>query len=299
MNYMIEEKISMFFAVKQLFAESREIWSDNKAIRASLLLFEEKISTICDLRNSNLPDQRIVTSDKNGKKELLVKKAFYLASCLMSFSAATSDEMLYEKTKWSETRLKRLRDRELSPVCQSLYEQSGQNLSYIEQYGINRKFLEDIKFTITSFNESLDSSHKILSERKELNLKLKLLVHEAITLLYKRLDHDMVYYKLIFPGFYRNYSNSRRIIRLAGHETYLTGTVKETRRGNLLSNVSVTIPELNLKTRSSPKGRFRFRNLPQGRHCLSFHKSGCKPKKETIDISTGKKLLVEINLDII
>ena len=64
MNYMIEEKISMFFAVKQLFAESREIWSDNKAIRASLLLFEEKISTICDLRNSNLPDERIVTSDK-------------------------------------------------------------------------------------------------------------------------------------------------------------------------------------------------------------------------------------------
>jgi hypothetical protein len=74
----------------------------------------------------------------------------------------------------------------------------------------------------------------------------------------------------------------------------LSGTVKQEESGNPVAGVEITLPDLNITTRSDSAGNFKLRGITVGKHRLIVRRLGLEPVSATLTLPIADSLEADI-----
>lgn len=297
MNCRNEEKCLMFKSVRQVFIDHPDIWLNNPAIADSLNLFDRKLRILVELPESLQSAPEEPAAIKSGIRETLIRKAFKLASSLMSYAAATENNELYMSCTWTETKLRRLKRDDFAPACYSVMGFANENLKDLSPYGITPAFLDEINRYLDQYKESIAQLLKEKEQKRILNGNIVMLVSEVLHILQRRIDHDMVSYRDTAPDFYREYRQARKIGSKQIPGVMISGNVTEWGSMNPLSNVKVRFESSGITVKTTVRGNFRIKNPPEGQALIRFSKKGYTDKTEQLMVPRNGRQYMAVRME--
>ncbi|MCX6259054.1 MAG: hypothetical protein NTW49_14310 [Bacteroidia bacterium] len=296
MNSRESDKVSMYKAVRNIFVQYSTEWLSDPVLEESINVFDSKLNTLDCLMEDIHCNFIEFSNRKTEIRRKLTERFFHLASCILSYAAATGNDELYQMATWTETKFKRLKNDELAPVCQKLLELASKK-QILNYSNLGESGMKELEQLIFSYKGSLDDIKAITVRRKATNHNIGLLISESDFVLQKRIDHNMVKYREQNPEFYQQYTKVRKISHSQGHECILTGKIIENWSKEPLRNVRVSIEALSLRRRSTIKGNFRFLKLPPGNLDLVCDRRGYAKFRQQYFIPEKGKVNIEINME--
>jgi hypothetical protein len=154
------------------------------------------------------------------------------------------------------------------------------------------------------FGATLETTDKLLKQRKAISQELDALLSENTTLLLTQLDPFVAFEQEVHPALYREYIIARKEnkIRKASTETELTaeisGTVTDKASGEAVGNATVLLSKLEMMTTTDADGYYLLEDVPPGKYSLSCHAAGYKlPADFDIEVSDTISLQVDFSLE--
>lgn len=207
-----ETKNNMYNVVIVQCDANLTIVATNAALAAA---FEEFKATVGKINTAAQVSSAVttgLTTDKKASKDTLSRTASIIAGQIFAYAAKTKNNELKEAVDFSQTDLRRLKDGELVPRCQTIHDLGVTNLGALVDYNVTNATLTDLQTTIQNYAESVPKPRAAQTDRSTVKLNIKNLFIEADDILVEQMDKLVESMSKTQPDFVNTYKSARVII---------------------------------------------------------------------------------------
>jgi hypothetical protein len=310
MNVNQEDKLNMYYVVKNTCEKYQATWTSIAAFAATYNLWVAKIPLIEQNRDAQTASTTGVATDTTAKRQTMADKALFMANRLQSLANATNNAELLESVQYSASDLKKARGVDVVGFCNTILAKANANAANLVTYGVTPAMITDLQAAITAYSTSLAKPKAAKSQTKTATENLATLFKDSYDLLTKRLDLDIELFKTSKPDFYSQYKTARIIIATNGSASSVLGSVTSAGSGEPLKGVTFTfVPGTNgqmkaaaaetvkpIVKKSAAKGKFRA-SLAEGTYRVTVGKIGFKEQEVVITVANGETTNLKIELE--
>ncbi|MDP1727581.1 MAG: carboxypeptidase-like regulatory domain-containing protein [Bacteroidota bacterium] len=310
MNTNQEDKLSMYYAVKNVCEMYQGTWISNAVFATTYNLWSEKIPLIEINRDAQTLETTGITTDKSAKRVAMADKALFIENRLQSYANVTNNPELLASIKYSASDLKKARDTDVVGICNTILAKANAYAADLETYGVTSEMIGEFQNAIAVYSETLAKPMVAKSQTKTATENLTRLFKEADELLTKRMDLDIELFKTALPEFYSQYKTARIIISTGGSTTSVLGNVTVAGSNEPIKGVIFSFtPENNglmkaatnetpkpIVKKSAAKGNFRT-NLPEGIYHVAVTKIGYKEQGLILTVASGETTSLKVELE--
>jgi hypothetical protein len=189
-----------------------EITGRNTALTAALSELKTLLASITAAAPLSAAVITGITTDKKVSKDELSQTAAILAGQIYAYAAKTRNNTLKEAANFSVSDLKRLKDGELGPRCQAIYDLGAENLSALKDYGVSSNTLTDLQEAIEAYTQTVPKPRSALADRSTVKANLRQYFKETDALLLEQIDKLVESFAEEFPDFVATYKSARIIV---------------------------------------------------------------------------------------
>ena len=310
MTTIQEDKLSMYYVVKNTCEKYQTTWTANAVFAATYNLWAAKIPLIEQNRDAQLLETTGITTDKTTKRNSMTDKALFMINRMQSYANVVTNPELLENIKYSASDLKKKRDSDVIGICNIVTAKANANVTALATYGVTAAMITELQAAITAYMAVLAKPKVAKSQTKTATENLAKLFKEADDILNQRLDLDIELFKATKPEFYSQYKTARMIVSLGGTPVSVLGSVTATGSGEPLKGVVFTfVPENNalmkaaghekvkpIVKKSADKGKFRA-SLIENSYRVTIEKLGFKKQELMITVVNGETTFLDIELE--
>ncbi len=310
MNANQENKLNMYYVVKNTCEKYQATWSTNAVFAASYNLWVAKIPLIEQNRDAQITEMTGVTTDTATKRQTMIEKALFIENRLQSLATVSGNAELLESVQYSASGLKKARIADAIGVCNVILSKASANAANLGIYGVTTAMVTDLQAAIAAYSGSLAKPKSAISQIKTATENLAALFKESYILLTKRLDLDIELFKTLKPDFYSQYKTARIIVDAGSGTNYVLGSVIVSGSGAPLKGVTFTFVAENnglmkaasnempkpLVKKSAAKGKFRT-SLTEGIYTVTVAKIGFKEQVIAVTVAKGETTRLNVELE--
>ena len=310
MNTNQEDKLSMYYVVKNTCEKYQTTWTTNAVFAATYNLWVAKLLLIESNRDAQTLETTGITTDKTAKRAAMTDKALFMENRLQSYANVTNNPELLESIQYSASDLKKARDTDVVGICNTILTKANANAAALVTYGVTAVMITDLQAAITAYSTTLARPKAAKSQTKTATENLVKLFKEADDLLTKRLDLDIELFKTSKPEFYSQYKTARIVTATGGGATSVLGSVTIAGTGEPLKGVTFTFVAENngqmkavatetakpIVKKSADKGKFRA-SFPENTYRVIVEKIGFKKQEVIITVANGETTNLNIELE--
>ena len=310
MTTIQEDKLSMYYVVKNTCEKYQTTWTANAVFAATYNLWAAKIPLIEQNRDAQLLETTGITTDKTTKRNSMTDKALFMINRMQSYANVVTNPELLENIKYSASDLKKKRDSDVIGICNIVTAKANANVTALATYGVTAAMITELQAAITAYMAVLAKPKVAKSQTKTATENLAKLFKEADDILNQRLDLDIELFKATKPEFHSQYKTARMIVSLGGTPVSVLGSVIATGSGEPLNGVVFTfVPENNalmkaaghekvkpIVKKSADKGKFRA-SLIENSYRVTIEKLGFKKQELMITVVNGETTFLDIELE--
>ena len=310
MTTIQEDKLSMYYVVKNTCEKYQTTWTSNAVFAATYNLWAAKIPLIEQNRDAQLLETTGITTDKTTKRNSMTDKALFMINRMQSYANVVTNPELLENIKYSSSDLKKKRDSDVIGICNIVTAKANANVTALATYGVTAAMITELQAAITAYMAVLAKPKVAKSQTKTATENLAKLFKEADDILNQRLDLDIELFKATKPEFHSQYKTARMIVSLGGTPVSVLGSVIATGSGEPLKGVVFTfVPENNalmkaaghekvkpIVKKSADKGKFRA-SLIENSYRVTIEKLGFKKQELMITVVNGETTFLDIELE--
>ena len=307
MTTIQEDKLSMYYVVKNTCEKYQTTWTANAVFAATYNLWAAKIPLIEQNRDAQLLETTGITTDKTTKRNSMTDKALFMINRMQSYANVVTNPELLENIKYSASDLKKKRDSDVIGICNIVTAKANANVTALATYGVTAAMITELQAAITAYMAVLAKPKVAKSQTKTATENLTKLFKEADDILNKRMDLDIELFKATKPEFYSQYKTARMIVSLGGTPVSVLGSAIATGSGEPLKGVVFTfVPENNalmkaaghekvkpIVKKSADKGKFRA-SLIENSYRVTIEKLGFKKQELMITVVNGETTFLDI-----
>ena len=288
MNAQQQAKLTMSRTTEQILDDNASIIAAVPALVSLIVLVKSVIASI--LTATQLADVNLtgIAADKGNAKNHLAFTASDFADIIGSFASATKNATLKQEVNYSYSKLWRMRDEALAPVCRIIHDRAAENLDALRDYGITPQKLSAFDAAINDYVAKTPKTRTAIVNRRTQNANLRALFNQLDDILKNQMDGLMKNFRTSHPDFYNAYLAAREVIDPHTTVTQLKGSVIDASDEKPIKGATVTIVELNKLKTTNLNGEYSFKPAENGTFTLKIEKEGYAPyQKEELEIKTG------------
>lgn len=288
MNAQQEAKLTMSRTTEQILDDNASIVAAVPALVSLIVLFKSLIASI--LNAAQLADVNLtgIAEDKGSAKTHLALTASDFADIIGSFASAAKNATLKQEVNYSYSKLERMRDEALAPVCRIIHDRAQENLDALRDFGITPQKLAAFDTAINDYAAKTPNTRTAIVNRRTQTANLRELFKQLDDILINRMDGLMKNFRTSHPDFYNAYLAAREILDPHTTVTQLKGSVIDIADEKPIKGAIVTIVELNKSTKTDTKGEYLFKPVEHGKFTLKIEKTGYQSyEKEEVELKTG------------
>lgn len=207
-----ETKNNMYNVVIVQCDANPAIVATNAALASALEEFKTIVGRIDTAAQSSAAVTTGLSTDKNVSKDALSRTASIIAGQIYAYAAKNKNNELKEAVDFSQTDLRRLKDGELVPRCQTIHDLGITNLGALADYNVTSAALTDLQTTIQNYAASVPKPRTAQTDRSTVKLNIKNLFKEADEILVEQMDRLVESMSKTQPDFVNTYKSARVII---------------------------------------------------------------------------------------
>lgn len=288
MNAKQEAKFTMYRTSEQILDANNALTAAITALTTAIDAFKAiivQIGETNELVGANLTG---IAADKGNSKQFLAGFASDIAAIIKAFASATKNPTLKAEVDFSVSKLIRLRDESLAPVCRLIHTRAVENAAALKNFGITDVKISQLDTAITEYTAKTQNPRTAVVNRRTQTANLIQLFKQADEILKEQIDGLMKNFRTSNPDFYNNYTNAREIVEAHKTVTQLKGTVMDANDEKPIKGAVVTIVELGKSKTTNLNGEYSFKPAENGTFTLKIEKEGYAPyQKEELEIKTG------------
>jgi hypothetical protein len=206
-----EAKLTMYKGVDTHFDINTAIVSKVAALLKNVGEFKSLLSTIKTKAGTKDDSTTGKTQAKYDAQDKLIRILLQVGPATYAFANSTNDALLREKSDFTKTGLRRLRDMDLVTTANALYDAVQGIVSKMTEYNITSEIPNELKVAADKYENSIGSQGSSVSQHSTAVMNLAELFRAVDTLLTEQLDPLVQSLERTEPVFAREYRQTRII----------------------------------------------------------------------------------------
>ena len=219
MNYSQENRLSMYYAVKDALNTHNLVWSVTVAFAAAVAEFLTNIGTLESVVAKQVIDIRGFAKSKAKAEDTLVEAAMKVAGGTLAFATVVENAVLATQMKVSDSGLRSFRDGIIAQACQGIHDSANAEILNLADYGILPADMTALQAAIDAYVALVSAPRNAIASRKGHTTELAMMMKDTSKLLDDRMDAMLVLFAETNPEFHREYFDARIIVDLKGGAT--------------------------------------------------------------------------------
>jgi hypothetical protein len=157
MNNYQEDKLNIYYSVKSTCDKFQQTWGSNTVFSASYQAFVANIPLIelnCD---TQIIENKGVTTDKKTKRATMTDKALFIGNRLQSYARVAGNSTLLESIDYRSSEMNRARDIYVIGICDAIVAKANFVVSGLSAYGVTAAMITDLQNAILTYSASLSN----------------------------------------------------------------------------------------------------------------------------------------------
>lgn len=213
MNDIQENKLSMYYSVKEVNEKNITIVESVEALKKANSDFKAKITEINTIKEAQSMVSTGVTEDKAFAMVEMANAAVVVIGAGSAYSLAKNDKALLENINYSRSNILYGRDQDAYTKCMKVYDELNPLMAELTQYGLTPAIMTAFLEKINAYNAIVQSPRGAISEKKSATMQLPDLFTATDNIL-KIMDGMVKGFKTSEVDYYNTYFAAREIIDL-------------------------------------------------------------------------------------
>lgn len=209
MKKILNNKLLMFWAVLEVLAKFKEIWSSIAGFVAIEGEFRKAAETVRKTSNKAGTKTREITKDKNESLKGFAELLFKVTSLLSVYATNTHNAALKSSVDYTEGEIKELTPVELLALAEEILEIVAIHKTGLTPLGLQESDITSLSGYVEGLESVASSTRTTITARKTAGGLLRPQVSAANFILKEKLDKLMEQFRASHPEFYDEYWNAR------------------------------------------------------------------------------------------
>src|SRR5579871_97096 len=274
MNKIKEARLNMYETVIAYCNNNTAIVATVPAFQTSLAGFATAVDKIN--LNARMEADVItgIAADKASLRIVLCQKAADLGAVVFAFASTSNNNELMQKTKFTLSELKRLKDGLLSLICTNIRDAAQANLASLATAGVTAATLTDFQTAIDSYANKATSPRNAVSQRSVYSQALNNFFAIADGIVKKQLDKWAVQFKADNIDFYNGYKSNRKIVDPGTSATQIAGDIISANNNLPVQGATVQLVGTSITGSTDADGNFVLKSVAIGPQSIKITKPG-------------------------
>ena len=295
MNRNQENKDTMASVVLEYMKEVPETLLQNTpGLEENIQELTEILEVISEKNEYQNPDNSGYSIVKTNLRNAMVELGVNIAYSLKAYAKRVNNEVLFTEMSMTKSSLENMRDNDVKDKCQLIATRATANVAGISTYGITQAVIDGYIQNITLFGNNIP--------KPRLSITANVLLTQNIAAAFKALDKsleelDIKMFALNFAHrqIVDQYKSCRRIVNHAGRLLSLVGNITD-QDYNPVFGAIVSISAINREAKSTKKGNFEFKNLPEGQYMVQIARPSFATQTIMVGVVKGQTTELKIML---
>ena len=295
MNRNQENKDTMASVVLEYMKEVPEtLVQDTPGLEENIQELTEILEVISEKNEYQNTDNSGYSIVKTNLRNAMVELGVNIAYSLKAYAKRVNNEVLFTEMSMTKSSLEGMRDNDVKDKCQLIATRATANVAGISTYGITQAVIDGYIQNITLFGNNIP--------KPRLSITANVLLTQNIAAAFKALDKsleelDIKMFALNFAHrqIVDQYKSCRRIVNHAGRLLSLVGNITD-QDYNPVFGAVVTISTINREAKSTKKGNFEFKNLPEGQYMVQITRPSFATQTIMVGVVKGQTTELKIML---
>ena len=295
MNRNQENKDTMASVVLEYMKEVPETLVQNTpGLEENIQELTEILEVISEKNEYQNTDNSGYSIVKSNLRNSMVELGVNIAYSLKAYAKRVNNEVLFTEMSMTKSSLENMRDNDVKDKCQLIATRATANVAGISTYGITQAVIDGYIQNITLFGNNIP--------KPRLSITANVLLTQNIAAAFKALDKsleelDIKMFALNFAHrqIVDQYKSCRRIVNHAGRLLSLVGNITD-QDYNPVFGAVVSISVINREAKSTKKGNFEFKNLPEGQYMVQIARPSFATQTIMVGVVKGQTTELKIML---
>lgn len=295
MNRNQENKDTMASVVLEYMKEVPEtLVQDTPGLEENIQELTEILEVISEKNEYQNTDNSGYSIVKSNLRNAMVELGVNIAYSLKAYAKRVNNEVLFTEMSMTKSSLENMRDNDVKDKCQLIATRATENVAGISTYGITQAVIDGYIQNITLFGNNIP--------KPRLSITANVLLTQNIAAAFKALDKsleelDIKMFALNFAHrqIVDQYKSCRRIVNHAGRLLSLVGNITD-QDYNPVFGAIVSISAINREAKSTKKGNFEFKNLPEGQYMVQIARPSFATQTIMVGVVKGQTTELKIML---
>ena len=295
MNRNQENKDTMASVVLEYMKEVPETLVQNTpGLEENIQELTEILEVISEKNEYQNTDNSGYSIVKTNLRNAMVELGVNIAYSLKAYAKRVNNEVLFTEMSMTKSSLENMRDNDVKDKCQLIATRATANVAGISTYGITQAVIDGYIQNITLFGNNIP--------KPRLSITANVLLTQNIAAAFKALDKsleelDIKMFALNFAHrqIVDQYKSCRRIVNHAGRLLSLVGNITD-QDYNPVFGAIVSISAINREAKSTKKGNFEFKNLPEGQYMVQIARPSFATQSIMVGVVKGQTTELKIML---
>lgn len=295
MNRIQENKDTMASVVLEYMKELPEtLVQDTPGLEENIQELTEILEVISEKNENQNTDNTGYSIVKTNLRNSMVQLGVNIAYSLKAYAKRVNNEVLFTEMSMTKSVLDGMRDNDVKDKCQLIATRATTHVASITTYGITQAVIDGYTQNITQFGNYIP--------KPRLSITANVLLTQNIAVAFKALDKclEELDIKMFALNFAHNqvveqYKSCRRIVNHAGRLLSLVGNITDQNYSPVFGAV-ISIPAINREAKSTKKGNFEFKNLPEGQYMVQIARPSFATQTVMVGVVKGETTELKIML---
>jgi len=289
------KKLGMFLVLKMYLAQTSQAILDSMPGFTNLVAqFNTNVALLNDQLELQETQIQGYAATKKDLKEAMVRLAMSHSYKIIAYANAIEDENLRLEAKYSYTSILNQSDAASHTVCEVIHGIGELHLANLAPYFVSSETLAELKAASNAFMAAIASPKYKSNIKKIATTEIAHLFTKNSAIVVKMTDLVHILTE-IQPEFVKGYFISKRIMKV-GYKKLAAEIKVVDEDGIGLPKVWISCEELQLKRRTSAKGKIRLRNGSDGVYEIVLRKTGFEKLTKELVLIKGQRMKYTIVL---
>lgn len=283
----------------------RDYLIQNSAVVATIPNLNGLLTSLQNLINQIQAAGQLQIVDKTGvkvaKEELrgnLILIVGDVARRLSAYAAIVNNDGLLSEVHYSDAELMKLSEERLKEIGQVIYDRGMANVTAAAAYGLTVQLMASLLTALNAFNTAIPKPRLTVAERRQAT-ELLIRLFKDVEVLLKKVDILVDIVKLSQPNFHTGFKSVRMLVDRGARKRMLTVTILDLLSNEPIKGVTCRLvrgEDVFIK-KSSLKGSFFLKSMPEGTYQMSVSKSGYKSTVVDVYVTKNETFKIKVLLE--
>lgn len=237
------------------------------------------------------------TANKKALRKKLEASTLNISERLTVFADDRKDNVLKDVVKFTKTELERLTEGQLPNTASILYDKTQLYSNELTPYGITAETMSDFNNDIVLYRQSIPETEMSKLQSKDMTEKVNADFEQAEDVV-DSLDLRVELTKALFPQFYRDYKDLRKI-SVPKHPLAAMGDVTDAETGMPVQNALLVFKlegKSDVEKHTTELGNFRIQSMENGIYTVTVTKIGYQPQTVNATVTGDETCVIRVRL---